>query len=394
MLCLDASYLNWKGTWDCQMPVCLCLVRKDSIGKGTFIRDLRGLFLLAHAASLFFCGSLLGSLVVGLFAEQLGRRKGILFGTSASLGGNLLLVFAQSVAMAMIARVIMGVAFGVQLAQVSVYTSEVSQPVLRPVVGGLAMCCITIGFALAHFVGALVRWRFMVMVNTSICGVVLLVQIFILVESHKWLMQKGREAEARKILSELRHNEDVVEEELDSIEFNIREQKKRKTSYASFIQESNISKFQTFIGIFTKGTFVRPFIVALFVRTAPIFNGLLVINQFPGHDFGAGWASLWCQLDCSLLDSWQGLCLHPQSDLHQEGQEGSNLHHLLVFLCPWQHCPVHPLRFQPYRRVGWSLWRSVQMVGCPWLQFVLRWFCLWFWANDCPSQQWDIAILC
>ena len=280
MLCLDASYLNWKGTWDCQMPVCLCLVRKDSIGKGTFIRDLRGLFLLAHAASLFFCGSLLGSLVVGLFAEQLGRRKGILFGTSASLGGNLLLVFAQSVAMAMIARVIMGVAFGVQLAQVSVYTSEVSQPVLRPVVGGLAMCCITIGFALTHFVGALVRWRFMVMVNTSICGVVLLVQIFILVESHKWLMQKGREAEARKILSELRHNEDVVEEELDSIEFNIREQKKRKTSYASFIQESNISKFQTFIGIFTKGTFVRPFIVALFVRTAPIFNGLLVINQF------------------------------------------------------------------------------------------------------------------
>ena len=63
-------------------------------------------------------------------------------------------------------------------------------------------------------------------VNTLLAAVALVAQAFILVESHVWLMERGRTEDAERLLTKFRGDKDAAMAELGSILNNIEERKR------------------------------------------------------------------------------------------------------------------------------------------------------------------------
>lgn len=111
-------------------------------------------------------------------------------------------------------------------------------------------------------------------VNTLFCGIALVLQAFILVESHVWLMERGHTEDAERMLTKVRGDSGAAKAELGSILNNIEERKRLKDAMPKQ------SKLKTFVEIFTNGTFLRPFSVSFIIVLGTILIGLNIINQF------------------------------------------------------------------------------------------------------------------
>ena len=217
------------------------------------------LFILTTASTLFV-GAIPGSIVTGFQVEYFGRKLSLLIGSFGLAVGNVIVASATSFEQLLVGRCILGWAFGGQFVHVPIYTSEISQPVIRQLTGALAAVSATSGFAMSYIIGALVDWRMLVWVNAVICVALLFLQMLLLKESHVWLFSKGKISEANQALMELRGNEEVAQEEIDLIRWNVEEREKANKA------SSDISKVQMLKDLLGTGTFVRPFLVSLAVR--------------------------------------------------------------------------------------------------------------------------------
>merc|ERR1719412_2925034 len=101
---------------------------------------------------------------------------------------------------------------------------------IRPAIQSGSLICITFGFSLTYITSALAYWRIVMYVNTLFCGVALVLQAFILVESHVWLMERGRSEDAERLLTKVRGDSGAAKAELGSILNNIEERKRLKDS--------------------------------------------------------------------------------------------------------------------------------------------------------------------
>ena len=152
-------------------------------------------------------GAAIGSLCIGRFADQHGRRRvllavGIVFvlGTigSASATGELTLVAA---------RLVLGLAVGGSAVAVSLYLAETAPTRSRGALSALNVLMITIGLLLAALVGFALssrgNWR--LMIGLGVVPAILLVGgMWRQPESPRWLVRAGRTAEARAVLQLIR----------------------------------------------------------------------------------------------------------------------------------------------------------------------------------------------
>ena len=111
-------------------------------------------------------------------------------------------------------------------------------------------------------------------VNTLLCAGGLILQAFFLVESHVWMMERGRLEDAERLLIKVRGDSSAAKAELGSILNNIEERKRLTDSMPKQ------SKLKTFVDIFTTGTFLRPFCVSFIIVLGTVLVGLNIINQF------------------------------------------------------------------------------------------------------------------
>ncbi|KAL3421406.1 hypothetical protein PVAG01_07851 [Phlyctema vagabunda] len=157
----------------------------------------------------FLGGAMLGSIAQAPIANKFGRRianavAAILVIITAALQAG-----SVNVAMFITARVICGIGSGMVLANSPVYMSEVSPPHNRGMLVGLqgvgivsayisAAAC-ALGF---NFVSADYQWRLNFIVLTGV-GCLHLGSLYFLPESPRWLMEKGRDEEAKQVLEYL-----------------------------------------------------------------------------------------------------------------------------------------------------------------------------------------------
>lgn len=152
---------------------------------------------------------MVGSLVQAPLANRFGRR--IANGAAAALVilTGALQAGAVNVAMFLAARVLNGVGAGMVLANSPVYMSEVSPPHTRGLLVGLQGVGIVSAYILCSllalafsFVTAEYQWRlnFIVLVGVAI---LLLVSLFFIPESPRWLMDQGRDDDALAVLEYL-----------------------------------------------------------------------------------------------------------------------------------------------------------------------------------------------
>lgn len=155
----------------------------------------------------FQIGALIGALSCALLSERIGRRKTIFMGGILTVIGQVLQTAAYSVEQFTVGRVILGLGIGQFSVAVPVWQSECSSAKNRGqhvVTDGIFMClgyalCNWIDFGLSKTSGT-TQWRVPLAISFS-WALMILVSVFFLPESPRWLIRVNRIEEATNSLA-------------------------------------------------------------------------------------------------------------------------------------------------------------------------------------------------
>ncbi|XP_076863681.1 solute carrier family 2 member 13b isoform X2 [Brachyhypopomus gauderio] len=170
------------------------------------------------------------SLAGGYLNGTFGRKACILLASCIFSGGGIILSAAPNKEVLLVGRLTVGLGIGIASMTVPVYIAEVSPPHLRGQLVTINTLFITGGQFIASVVdGAFsylshVGWRYMLGLSV-VPAVLQFLGFLFLPESPRWLLQKGRAQQARRVLVKIRATENV-EEEYDSIKRIIEEEEK------------------------------------------------------------------------------------------------------------------------------------------------------------------------
>ncbi|KAL4793093.1 general substrate transporter [Aspergillus venezuelensis] len=157
----------------------------------------------------FLGGALVGAVLQAPLSNKFGRRIANQAASVIVIIFGALQAGSVNVPMFTVCRVICGIGGGMLFSNTPVYMSEVSPPHTRGKMVGLVgvgvvtayiLCAV---FALAFtFVDSPVQWRCIFIVLTGF-GVIHLASLSFIPESPRWLLQKGRDEEAKSVLEYL-----------------------------------------------------------------------------------------------------------------------------------------------------------------------------------------------
>jgi sugar porter (SP) family MFS transporter len=157
--------------------------------------------------SLLLVGAMAGALLAGRLADRIGRRLTILITATVFIVGVLLAAFTPSYPVLLIARVVIGLAVGASSLTVPLYIGEAAPPRVRGGLVSLNQLAITVGILVSYLVdyglSSSGNWRLMFGL-AAVPAVLLFVGILTQHESPHWLIEHGREGEARSVLARLR----------------------------------------------------------------------------------------------------------------------------------------------------------------------------------------------
>jgi SP family galactose:H+ symporter-like MFS transporter len=172
-------------------------------------------------------GGLLGTLIAGPIADFFGRRIMILISSITFIAGVLCILFADSFAAILIARLLLGVGVGIVAVAVPLYITELVPADIRGKCVTFFQLLLTFGILLAYLVDLAFtpseNWRAMFAV-VLIPASILIIATFWLPESPRWLVMKRRIAKAREVLLKTRSASDA-EKALARIQENIQKTK-------------------------------------------------------------------------------------------------------------------------------------------------------------------------
>jgi len=153
--------------------------------------------------SIVLIGAMIGAIVGGAVADRIGRRATLVWAAGIFILGSVLAPLSTDVAMLIVARAIIGIGIGFTSVTAPVYVSELAPPQSRGMLIGLYQFALTLGIALADFVGywlaAQQAWRLMF-------GLALVPTLFFLLviltvpESPRWLFAHGSPQDAEAVL--------------------------------------------------------------------------------------------------------------------------------------------------------------------------------------------------
>ncbi|MFC6731004.1 sugar porter family MFS transporter [Haladaptatus sp. DYSN1] len=183
-------------------------------------------------------GAVIGAAVGGRLADRIGRRLLIIVGAVVFFLGSFIMAVAPTVEILIAGRIIDGIAIGFASMVGPLYIAEISPPKIRGSLVSLNQLAITTGILVSYFVNyaftdgpilALAQdvlgaagWRWMLGAG-MVPAVVLGVAMMWMPESPRWLVEEGREREAKSVLARTRGDENV-EAELEQIQETARKQ--------------------------------------------------------------------------------------------------------------------------------------------------------------------------
>ncbi|XP_017020081.1 facilitated trehalose transporter Tret1 isoform X1 [Drosophila kikkawai] len=159
---------------------------------------------------------LAGGIAGGPFIEYLGRRNTILATAVPFIVSWLLIACAVNIAMVLAGRFLAGFCVGIASLSLPVYLGETVQPEVRGTLGLLPTAFGNIGILLCFVAGTYIDWSMLAYLGASL-PVPFLVLMFLIPETPRWFVSRGREERARKALVWLRGKEADVEPELKGL---------------------------------------------------------------------------------------------------------------------------------------------------------------------------------
>jgi len=180
----------------------------------------------------------MGGAFVGYFMDRIGRRGGLAAACLPFAGGFAWIALTDSsYTQLIIARILTGFAVGMVSCTVPVFIAEVAPPDLRGALGCINQLAITIGIFAVYASGIAFEkevtltgpwdgndgkttkkfadWPLIAWVGAVVAAAYFVLTVFLLPESPKWLVSKGKVAEARVNLTNLRGGDFDVDSEID-----------------------------------------------------------------------------------------------------------------------------------------------------------------------------------
>ena len=168
-------------------------------------------------------GAVAGAAFGGKLADALGRRKLLIQVAILFIIGAIGTALAPSPTLLAIGRVVVGVAIGIASFTAPLYISEVSPPAIRGKLVSLNQLMITLGIVVSYLadygLADKEAWRWMFGL-AAIPALILLIGLFFVPESPRWLMSRSQDDQARAVLQRIRESGDVSAE-LDEIKADL-----------------------------------------------------------------------------------------------------------------------------------------------------------------------------
>src|SRR5215210_2451958 len=226
-----------------------------------FINEELGLtpFLEGLVVASILLGAAVGAGSAGPLSDKLGRRNLILIAGVLFAVGALGAALAPNVGVLVFFRVVLGLAVGAAALTVPLYLSEVAPTQIRGAISSLNQLNIVFGILFAYIVNALLAsagaWRWMLGL-AAIPSLVLLIGMYFLPETPRWLVSQDRDEDARDVLRRSRDEETVEKEIQDIREVEEQEEGGLRELTASWVRTAlvvaiGLAIFQQIIGINT-----------------------------------------------------------------------------------------------------------------------------------------------
>merc|ERR1719341_1682341 len=185
---------------------------------------------LSLITSMTVAFAFLFSFVGGWVTERFGRKPAILVASVVFTIGSVVMAVSPEKAVLLVGRIVVGMGIGMASMCIPVYMAETSPVELRGFLGASFQVMICFGQVVVAIVDALFGevkdgWKY----DFGLAGIpsiILLVGFFFCPDSPRWLVQVGREEEAKKALERLRNKGDAVDQELREIKDMVAEDKK------------------------------------------------------------------------------------------------------------------------------------------------------------------------
>ncbi len=167
-----------------------------------------GSLLIGFSVSSIIFGAMLGNFVAGWFADRFGRKR-VLLATALLFGFCAVgCALANGVGFFIFARIVGGLGIGVAILVAPMYIAEIAPPAKRGFLVTFNQLNIVIGISVAYFSNYFVlqlvqdtssNWRVMLGVGT-LPALAYLLLLFVIPESPRWLVQRGRDQQALAIM--------------------------------------------------------------------------------------------------------------------------------------------------------------------------------------------------
>lgn len=163
-------------------------------------------------------GALFGCLGSGPISDRFGRRRAIMLLGAVFALGSLLSALSPTVLVLIAARFLLGLSAGAATQIIPVYIAEVAPPAHRGKLVVLFQFMVVFGITVAYFTGFGLgeHWRWMFALGI-VPAVILLLGMFALPESPRWLLVKNRDDEAFEVLRQVRATDAEAHAEIEEI---------------------------------------------------------------------------------------------------------------------------------------------------------------------------------
>ena len=245
-------------------------------------------FLEGAIVAALLLGAMIGAACAGRLSDRLGRRRLIIIAAIVFTGGALLAALAPTVAVLIAARFIIGLAVGSAALVVPLYLAEIAPAKVRGAITSLNQLMIVGGILAAYVVNAILassgNWRLMLGL-AAVPSLVLLVGMFFMPETPRYLVHAGEEQTAKEVLEDL-PGDDRPQERIDEIRevddaeeggTGLRALLRAKWVRPALVVATGLAVFQQLIGINTIIYYAPTTLTNVgFSKTSAIYANLIV----------------------------------------------------------------------------------------------------------------------
>lgn len=201
---------------------------------GTLRSEITGLIVAIYEVGCFF-----GSIATSIFGEKIGRKKSIFIGVVIMIIGAVLQALASSVGFMIFARIFAGVGMGFINSTVPVLQSEFSPKASRGLYVCMQVSTLNFGIFLAYWIDyaftqshtASFAWRVPAVLQCIFLAPMLLL-LFVIPESPRWLIAHDRSDEGMRILQRL-HKHDMSDSAIRALHADIKQTADMEASFGA-----------------------------------------------------------------------------------------------------------------------------------------------------------------